>query len=373
MGFRPSNHGLAHPATFDAVLRPGVAHAPDPAEAPGRSVPAATSHGAKQKDQSIETLRGLAIFTVVVGHVIGDTPMSGLRVEPGSIYRYLYDATTYLRMPMFFVISGFLYAHRPVVPGMFAEFIRGKTRLILIPFLSVATLQYVSKAIIGGSDSPFPIRDIWRIYIFSFDQFWFSQAMMSTFVAVLFAEKVLKIPGPYKWPAYLLLAIIFDLAAPRTGLFSLNMFSAMLPFFLMGCFLYRLPGRLHGPEAVSIAVLVFLATLTTQQLLWFGVLALTGQQTLVLQLLEGLSFIFLLFRFRWTSPRLAVLGGFSYPIYLFHVFGTAGSRMVATRLGIGERDILLAIGIACGLSLPIAIDLAFRRSRILRRVFLGSR
>jgi glucan biosynthesis protein C len=190
---------------------------------------------------------------------------------------------------------------------------------------------------------------------------------------VLFAEKVLKVPGPYKWPAYLLLAIIFDLVAPRTNLFSLNMFSVMFPFFLMGCLLYRLPARLHGPEAVSIAVLVFLASLITQQLLWFGLLALTGQQRLVLQLLEGLSFNFLLFRFRWTSPRLAVLGGFSYPIYLFHVFGTAGSRMVATSLGIGERALLLAIGITCGLTLPMAIALAFRKSRILRRVFLGSR
>jgi surface polysaccharide O-acyltransferase-like enzyme len=372
MEFRLSDHKLAGLADPAAELRPVVVHAPDPAVAPGHPVPH-SSRGAKQKDQSIETLRGLAILTVVAGHVIGDTGSYGLRVEPGSIYRYLYDATTYLRMPMFFVISGFLYAHRPVVPGKLAEFVRGKARLLVLPFLSVATLQYVSKAIIGGTDNPFPIRDIWRIYVFGFDHFWFSQAMMSTFAAVLIAEKVLKLPGPYKWPVYLLLAILFDLVVPKTTLFSLNMFSVMLPFFLMGCLLYRLPARLQGPEAVSIAVLVFLASLTTQQLLWFGLLALTGQQTLVLQLVEGLSFNFLLFRFRWTSPRLAVLGGFSYPIYLFHVFGTAGSRMVATSLGIGERALLLAIGITCGLSLPIAIDLAFRRSRILRRVFLGSR
>jgi peptidoglycan/LPS O-acetylase OafA/YrhL len=341
-------------------------------ETPPQPIPA-TCPDAKQKDPSIETLRGLAIFAVVVGHVIGDWPTTGLRVAPGSIYRHLYDATTYLRMPMFFVISGFLYAHRPVVPGQFAEFARGKARLLLPPFLSVATLQYLMKAMAPGVNLSAPIKDIWRIYVFAFDQFWFSQATIITFATVLLAEKILPIPRSVRWPAFLSLAIIFDLVAPKVVFFSLNMFSMMLPFFLLGCFLYRPPSRFQGPMAVSAAILAFLASLTIQQLIWFGHLKLGGRQVLVLQLCEGLSFAFLLFRFRWVGPRLAILGGFSYPIYLFHVFGTAGSRMLSTRLGIENRIILLIVGVACGLALPIAIDLAFRRHKILRRVFLGGR
>jgi peptidoglycan/LPS O-acetylase OafA/YrhL len=203
------------------------------------------------------------------------------------------------------------------------------------------------------------------------DHFWFSQATMCTFAAVLLAERLLAIPGPYRWPAYLLLAILFDLVAPKTALFSLNMCSAMLPFFLLGCWLHRPPDLLKGRVAAALVALVFLCSMTMQQLSWFGQLSLTGKERLVLRLCEGLSFAFLLFRFRWTSPRLAVLGGFSYSIYLFHVFGTAGSRILTTRLGMENRAILTAISVTCGLALPIAIDLVLRRSRITRRVFLG--
>jgi hypothetical protein len=61
------------------------------------------------------------------------------------------------------------------------------------------------------------------------------------------------------------------------------------------------------------------------------------------------------------------------PIFSFHVFGTAGSRMLAERFVIDNRLIQLALGIACGLLLPIAVDLIFQRDVILRRVFLERR
>jgi peptidoglycan/LPS O-acetylase OafA/YrhL len=351
--------------------RLGLDGRPKPADAPGHveGPTPETPPGAKPKDQSIETLRGLAIFAVVVGHAIGDWPTTGLRVAPDSVYRHLYNATTNLRMPMFFVISGFLYAHRPVVPGRFAEFARGKARLLVPPLLSVATLQYLMKAVVPGVNIPTQIRDIWRIYVFGFDQFWFSQATLTTFAVVLLAERFSPISGPSRWPVYLILAILYDVLVPKVTFFSLNAFSLMVPFFFLGCFLYRPPARLRGP----LVVVVFLTALTIQQLIWFGRLTLGGREVLALNLCEGLSFAFLLFRFRWTSPRLAILGGFAYPIYLFHVFGTASSRILATQLGIEHRAILLTIGVACGLGLPVAVHLLFRRHVILRRVFLGGR
>jgi glucan biosynthesis protein C len=372
MGFLSTDPPPSHLSVSRVDRLPDLPDSTVLVETPPQPIPAPRL-GARPKDQSIETLRGLAIFAVVVGHVIGDLSTTGLRVAPGSIYRHLYDATTYLRMPMFFVISGFLYAHRPVMPGQFAEFARGKARLLLPPFLSVATLQYLLKAFAPGVNISAPVKDIWQIYVFGFDQFWFSQATITTFAVVLLAETIFPARSPARWPVYLTLAIVFDLLVPKVVFFSLNAFSMMLPFFFLGCFLYQPPARFQGPIAVSAAILMVLAALAVQQLIWFGRLTLGAKEQLVLQLCEGLSFAFLLFRFRWVGPRLAILGGFAYPIYLFHVFGTAGSRILSTRLGIENRPLLLLIGVACGLSLPIAIDLAFRRHALLRRVFLGGR
>jgi hypothetical protein len=85
----------------------------------------------------------------------------------------------------------------------------------------------------------------------------------------------------------------------------------MLPFFFLGCLLYCPPTDFAAPLAVSAVTLVFLASLTTQQLVWFGRLPLTGVQTNLLRLCEGSIFTFLIFRFRWANPRLAMLRGFA--------------------------------------------------------------
>jgi hypothetical protein len=271
------------------------------------------------------------------------------------------------------VISGYLYAQRPVVAGKFAEFARGKARLLLVPFLSVATLQFLLKAFIPGVHEPSRLRDIWRIYVFSFDQFWFSQAAICTFALVLLLEKVLPIPHPYKWPGYILLAILLELTVPRTPFLSICTLAGILPLFFVGCLLYQPPAFFQRPIVAVTALVVVVISLTIHQLVWFERLTLSNDQSLAFVYGERLSFYYLLFRYRWASPRLALLGGFAYSIYLFHVFGTAGSRILLLRLGIHDRLLLLAIGTPFGLALPIAIDLVFQRSLVLRRVFLGRR
>ena len=327
----------------------------------------------KEKDSTVETLRGMAIVCIVIGHVIGDNSHNGIAVEDGSIFRWWYESTRYLRMSMFFAISGYLYAQRPVVPGKFVEFARGKARLLVLPFVAAATLQFLLKAITPGVHVSTRLAGIWRIYVFGFDQFWFSQAAICAFATVLMLEKLVPLAHPYKWPVYLLLAILFELGGPHTTIFSICTFSAMLPTFFLGCLLYRLPRSSQGPLLPLTALAVFVVSSSIHQLVWFGRLTLSTDQFLAVVYGEQIGFIYLLFRFRCTIPWLALLGGFAYPIYLFHVLGTAGSRIALDRLGVHDRLVLFAIGALVGLALPIAIDLVFRRSLVLRRLFLGRR
>lgn len=44
----------------------------------------------KQKVAHIESLRGIAILLVVIGHVIGSTPAGGMKIDYPSFWRYLY-------------------------------------------------------------------------------------------------------------------------------------------------------------------------------------------------------------------------------------------------------------------------------------------
>ncbi|MEG2790790.1 MAG: hypothetical protein RSA98_04265 [Odoribacter sp.] len=44
----------------------------------------------KEKNQSIETVRGMVIVLVVMGHVIGSAPDGGMKIDFPSSWRYLY-------------------------------------------------------------------------------------------------------------------------------------------------------------------------------------------------------------------------------------------------------------------------------------------
>lgn len=60
----------------------------------------------QEKNLSIETLRGIAILLVVVGHVIGSGPGGGMKFDFPHPLRYLYVWIDYIQMPLFTAIAG---------------------------------------------------------------------------------------------------------------------------------------------------------------------------------------------------------------------------------------------------------------------------
>lgn len=62
-----------------------------------------------KKNLSIETLRGIAILLVVIGHVIGSTPDGGMKIDFPHPLRYLYVWIDYIQMPLFTAIAGWVY------------------------------------------------------------------------------------------------------------------------------------------------------------------------------------------------------------------------------------------------------------------------
>ena len=85
---------------------------------------------AQPKDQSVETLRGMAIILVVMGHVIGSDNTGGMKVPDDSFLRHLYFTFEYLRMPLFTMISGWVYALHPVSQSNWNDFTIKKIRRI---------------------------------------------------------------------------------------------------------------------------------------------------------------------------------------------------------------------------------------------------
>lgn len=76
----------------------------------------------KPKVAHIESLRGIAILLVVIGHVIGSTPAGGMKIDYPSFWRYLYIWIDYIQMPLFTGIAGWVYALNPAINYKFNTF-----------------------------------------------------------------------------------------------------------------------------------------------------------------------------------------------------------------------------------------------------------
>jgi fucose 4-O-acetylase-like acetyltransferase len=99
----------------------------------------------KQRDNHVDTIRGISCLLLVVWHVIGDSSTTGLHVAPHSYWRYFADIFIYFRLPMFAFVSGYVYGKRPF-EGDARRFLTGKARRLLLPMFVVEIFSLLLKA-----------------------------------------------------------------------------------------------------------------------------------------------------------------------------------------------------------------------------------
>lgn len=320
----------------------------------------------------MQTLRGLACLLLVAFHVVGNDATTGLRVDPDSAYRMFANSLVHLRMPLFTFLSGFVYAYRPTGPGGAARFARRKLWRLFVPLVVVSTLYFVVQAVAPGVNKRPEWGDMWLIYFTSYEHFWFLQAILVIFALVALLERFGALATLGRWWLVFGTAVVaYQVGLVHTDVFSLERASYLLPYFLAGLAANRWSSAFRAPWVRIAAAVTFAITMSLHLAASVGAYGEIADRRTAFATALALSGLLTLLHSIPSSRRLGWIGGFSFTIYLYHVFFTAGARVALHSVGMDALFIHFVAGLLAGVAGPICIELALRRSSTLRRVFLG--
>ena len=331
----------------------------------------------REKDLSVETLRGVAILMVVTGHVIGDGPQYAMRVSNDSFLRHFYYSFVFLRIPLFTVISGWVYALLPATIVNLKSFAIKKARRLLLPLIFVGGAYYLVQYVVPGTTNKNDLSGIWRLFVFPFTLYWYLPSLFFVFIIVSLLDANRKMQSIRYWLLYLFFTVALLVAKTYLvedddpNYLSYKGVIYLLPFFLVGVGVQRF-ARLFSNTYLLIALSSCLVVgLIIQQLAWYDVIQYSLNKGTGIGLLIGLTGTVLLLKLRWKVKWLIWLGSFAYSIYLFHAFGTAGARIWLKSYGVQSTAIIFFASLLTGILLPIVAEKFLDRFRLTRLLFLG--
>jgi peptidoglycan/LPS O-acetylase OafA/YrhL len=305
--------------------------------------------------QELQTLRGIGCVLLVLYHVIGADPGVGLRIADGWL-RVGNDGLAWLRMPLFTVLSGLVYGLRPYT-GQPGRFLAGKARRLLIPMLVVGTVFALVQAAVPGTNAP--VTNWWLLHIEPVGHFWFLESLYWIFLLLVGLESARCLSTPARFAGVFAAASALYLTVDGPRLLGIQGAIYLLPYFLAGLAVTRfgLWSALTRPAVFATGFVV-----TGLAVWWIGMPEPNPDRRTLAVLLAGLSLCTLMLALRWPSRWLGAIGNASYAIYLYHVFFTAGARIVAERIGLGEQLALLTVlGVTAGVLGPLVLERAILR------------
>lgn len=341
--------------------------------APAAERPAQTAaHPAGVRSRQVQVMRGVACILLVFFHVVGGGASDGLRVSDDTILRKLMDFLLYTRMPIFGFLSGYVYALKPMRAGQAKPFLRGKARRLVLPLAAVSTLFFlVWNAWYGNLGAALP--GMWRIYVFSYEIYWFLQAMVLIFLAVALLEGLGVLSRWTGVAAAAALAFVAGHPLENVTFLSLGGALYLAPYFLAGLATFRFGLTARPSVLVAVAVLVCAAAILHGWRVAHLPHDVVAARVTVLSLIIGAGGSLLLLRGVPDNVWLARIGASSFAIFLFHIFFVVAARTVLGRLGEPPLGLHIAAGLAAGLAGPMVLELVLMRWAGTRRVFLGLR
>lgn len=301
----------------------------------------------------LTTIRGIACLALVAHHVIGPTANNGMHLPEGSYWHLAMNSMDFLRMPLFTVVSGYLYGRRRVDRAQIGAFFRKKGRRLLAPLLFVTAVMLGLRDHFYGATT-----SLTDAFLFSYQHLWFLQSLLLIFA-------VIAVWDAFARPNWVQMVIVAFGAVMIARSFSITDFLSiggalyLAPFFLFGMILRIEPAILEKREMsvlagwlVAIVLIIHGAGMAHE--------AMVISRTSVPAALCGLSAAYLLMSSGIRVPVMAFIGQYSFTIYLWHSIAAAAVRnaLAGVALPVGIAFVLLML---VGIFVPILIHLVVER------------
>lgn len=298
-----------------------------------------------------------------------------MKVDDDSSFRYLYFSLKYIRLPLFTVISGWVYANKPLMPYQKLHFLKGKIRRLVIPMLVLSSLLFFFRWLIPGTNFKTQLSEYPSIFLYPYDVYWYLYSLFIIFLAISFLDGIKQFQNFKGWLATLLIALLLfyisaDLMESIPNYFGFKGAIYLFPFFLLGIATFRFKDILFQFKALYLYLIVFAILITLQQLSWFGLYPMFSRFNMQAVAI-GFSGVLLLLSIKVKSSFLIKIGGFAYGIFLFHLFFAAAFRIALTRAGIQNLLTVFVLTTIFSIGFSILIEKILRKSSTLQLIFLG--
>jgi peptidoglycan/LPS O-acetylase OafA/YrhL len=288
-----------------------------------------------------------------------------MHLPASSPWHYLMNSFDFLRMPLFTVVSGYVYARHRATAGSLRTFLSKKALRLGAPLLFLTAVMIELRRFAYRDPTTF-----FQALFFHYQHLWFLQALLLIFLAIAVSDSFARMNT-----TGLVLAgfgaVMVSRSFPVTSLFSLNGAFYLAPFFLFGVILRTEPALLRSASSLRASFSIVAVVLLVQQAGMHGEANPLDRYSLPAALC-GCAAAYGLFV---ICPRVAMLetiGTYSYTIYLWHSISSAALRPFAEQLGLaGEAEFLLLL--ATGIALPIAIHKAVEQVPVLCTLAAGIR
>jgi surface polysaccharide O-acyltransferase-like enzyme len=216
---------------------------------------------------------------------------------------------------------------------------------------------------------------MWRIYLFSYEHFWFLQALIIIFFLTSLVESVGGLGTLGRYLVALTVSLAVRWCEPFNGseLFSISQAIYFLPFFLLGFGANRYRQFFFSPAIVCITIAAFLAGHGIHAYGLFGAADTLQDKHGLIAILVGFSTTLLAIRLFPRQHFLAYIGGYSFAIYLYHPLFAAAVRITGGHLGAVPLSALFWLGLATGIAGPVLMEMFVSRWQVTRYLVLGQK